>query len=65
MGNRIIFDEICQQLSSIYRVAIRSLQNEVQNDSPYLVRNGQFTCSSLSSLLLYGGSVCLYVPLYP
>ena len=65
MGNRIIFDEIRQQLSSIYRVAIRSLQNEVQNDSPYLVRNRQFTCSSLSSLLLYGWSVCLYVPLYP
>ena len=42
MGNRIIIDEICQQLRCIYRVALRNLQNEVQNDSPYFVRNGQF-----------------------
>ena len=42
MGNRIIIDEICQQLRCIYRVALRNLQNEVQNESPYFVRNGQF-----------------------
>ena len=42
MGNRIIIDEICQQLRCIYRIALRNLQNEVQNESPYFVRNGQF-----------------------
>ena len=42
MGNRIIIDEICQQLRCIYRVALRNLQYEVQNESPYFVRNGQF-----------------------
>ena len=36
MGNRIIIDEICQQLRCIYRVALRNLQNEVQNESPFL-----------------------------
>lgn len=41
MGNRITFDEICQQLCSIYRVTLCSFQNEVQNNSPYLVRYGQ------------------------
>ena len=41
MGYRITFDEICQQLCSIYRVTLYSFQNEVQNDSPYLVRYGQ------------------------
>ena len=41
MGNRITFDEISQQLCSIYRVTLCSFQNEVQNDSPYLVRYGQ------------------------
>ena len=41
MGNRITFDEICQQLCSIYRVTLCCFQNEVQNDSPYLVRYGQ------------------------
>ena len=41
MGNRITFDEISQQLCSIYRVALCNFQNEVQNDSPYLVRYGQ------------------------
>ena len=41
MGNRITFGEICQQLCSIYRVTLCSFQNEVQNDSPYLVRYGQ------------------------
>ena len=40
MGNRITFDEICQQLCSIYRVTLCCFQNEVQNDSPYLVRYG-------------------------
>lgn len=41
MGNRITFDEISQQLFSIYRVTLCNLQNEIQNDSPYLVRYGQ------------------------
>ena len=41
MGNRITFDEICQQLCSIYRVTLCCFQNEIQNDSPYLVRYGQ------------------------
>ena len=41
MGNRITFDKISQQLCSIYRVTLCSFQNEVQNDSPYLVRYGQ------------------------
>ena len=42
MGNRITFDEISQQLCSIYRVTLCDFQNEVQNDSPYLVRYRQF-----------------------
>ena len=42
MGNRITFDEISQQLCSIYRVTLCSFQNEVQNESPYLVRYEQF-----------------------
>ena len=41
MGNRIPFDEISQQLCSIYRVTLCSIQNKIQNDSPYLVRYGQ------------------------
>ena len=41
MGNRITFDEISQQLCSIYRVTLCSFQNEFQNASPYLVRCGQ------------------------
>ena len=41
MGNRIPFDEISQQLCSIYRVTLCSFQNEFQNASPYLVRCGQ------------------------
>ena len=41
MGNRITFDNISQQLCSINRVTLCSFQNEVQNDSPYLVRYGQ------------------------
>ena len=41
MGNRIIFDKISQQLCSIYRVTLCSFQNDVLNDSPYLVRYGQ------------------------
>ena len=41
MGNRITFDKISQQLCSIYRVTLCCFQNEVQNDSPYLVRYGQ------------------------
>ena len=47
MGNRITFDEICQQLCSIYRVTLCSFQNEVQNDSPYLVRYGQLESVSV------------------
>ena len=41
MGNRITFDEISQKLCSIYRVTLCCFQNEIQNDSPYLVRYGQ------------------------
>ena len=41
MGNRITFDEISQQLCSIYRVTLCRFQNEVQNDSPCLIRYGQ------------------------
>ena len=33
---------ISLQLCSIYRVTLGSFQNEIQNDSPYLVRYGQF-----------------------
>ena len=42
VGKRIIFDEISQQLGSIYRVTLCYLENAIQNDSPYFVRYGQF-----------------------
>ena len=41
MGDWITFDEISQQLCSIYRVTLCCFQNEIQNDSPYPVRYGQ------------------------
>ena len=49
MGDRITFDNISQQLCSINRVTLCSFQNEVQNDSPYLVRYGQLE-SDISNL---------------
>ena len=49
MGNRITFDEICQQLCSIYRVTLCSFQNEVQNNSPYLVRYDNSRVSLVTS----------------
>ena len=42
MGNRISFDEISKQLRSIYGVMLCYIQDEIQNDAPYLVRYGQF-----------------------
>ena len=42
MGNRISFDEINKQLCSIYGVMLCYIQDEIQNDAPYLVRYGQF-----------------------
>ena len=42
MGNRISFDEISKQLCSIYGVMLCYIQDEIQNDAPYLVRYGQF-----------------------
>ena len=42
MGNRISFDEISKQLRSIYGVMLCYIQDEIQNDAPYLIRYGQF-----------------------
>ena len=42
MGNRISFDEISKQLRSIYGVILCYIQDEIQNDAPYLIRYGQF-----------------------
>lgn len=42
MGNRIFFDKISKQLRSIYGVTLRYVQDNLQDDNPYLVRNRQF-----------------------
>lgn len=47
MGNRITFDEICQQLCSIYRVTLCCFQNEVQMIAHNYLRTIRYSRSTI------------------